>query len=815
MKISKDNEEQEINTDYIQKESINETEENESQKLKEGALNENIKKNNIGEKHERITDLNENEEIKADVEINKEENEKDDFKVHLTKQKSDISDDYLIRYTYSDKEIFSSFGHKDSNEELNENMKEFLKSNKNRFRYINPLRIKSKIYGKKPIDEIKSKRMAIKELVTNLKAQYIIFNINYFIRQYQINSNPYISTKLYKIIRILRNSCLYIYGLIMIFERPWFCYKGTTVPLPSIFNFIEDCDKKVVFMNIPFIYNNWMRVIEIIQTIIIIVTQIIKYKDEYNLQKTNTGINKCYNIIQIISFISLFITLSDLIYSLKVGKFPIVNFIVRPFIYIYMIRRLRMNWTSILRVIWKTKKAYIALFLNMITFSVIGYALFKKEKGFFETFSESVLQLYILLSTCNFPDIMLEAMEFSKYAIIYFVIYISVNYFILLSYLKTLYTTKYYEVNKRDCLSIIKNTFENKYNKHIFYGRKFNTFLLNQKKLYKLNNEEYNNLLILFNLYDKNSDAFTELIRMVETTPEKEMVKKTKYGKYILKSKKVEIIINILCILSTLSLFSENIFFQIFHFLLSICLLYEPIILLKHLEIKRLLSHHFNRVVFHFFNISVLICSISLFILNRNKRTFEKIFVILRIFISLRTIRLFVFLDKFKIIKNIYIIIRVSKEMLYRNLLLLYSFFLLFSTLSMLLTGGNIKKYSFDNEDDNIPKEYVYINFNDFGSSYISCFCLTMINNLNILVKSLTFQSRHKMFFQFYFATFYFFSTLILINIIQTLLLEMYLISDYSLSDKELKDEKKIEKIDEVSETVESENSFTINEANN
>ena len=127
------------------------------------------------------------------------------------------------------------------------------------------------------------------------------------------------------------------------------------------------------------------------------------------------------------------------------------------------------------------------------------------------------------------------------------------------------------------------------------------------------------------------------------------------------------------------------------------------------------------------------------------------------------------------------------KEMLYRNLLLLYSFILLFSTLSILLTGGNIKKNSFDGEEDNIPDNYVYINFNDFASSYIACFCLIMINNLNILVKSLTFQTRHVLFFEFYFATFYFFSTLILINIIQTLLLELYLISDYSLKDSQLK----------------------------
>ena len=127
--------------------------------------------------------------------------------------------------------------------------------------------------------------------------------------------------------------------------------------------------------------------------------------------------------------------------------------------------------------------------------------------------------------------------------------------------------------------------------------------------------------------------------------------------------------------------------------------------------------------------------------------------------------------------------------MLFRNFLTLYSFILIFSTLSMLLTGGNIKKNAFNAEQ--IPNNYQYINFNDFGSSYISCFCLLMINNLNILVKSLTFQLENKLFYQFYFATFYFFSTLILINIIQTLLLEMYLISDHSVSDKEMKKENK------------------------
>jgi len=677
--------------------------------------------------------------------------------------------------------------------EQNEELDEFLKDNKNRFNHVNPLRIRKSVYMKnkeqKERKHRKTKKLAIEELVTNLKCQYILFNIKDFIRKYQIKEIKSINTKLYKAIRIIRNACLYIYGIVILFERPWYCYEGTTIPLPSQFNFIENCEEKIGFTKIPFMNNNILRSIEVIQTIIIALSQILKYRDEYRLKYTNTGVNKYYNIIQIILFASLFFCLIDLILSIIFGKFPIVNFLCRPFIYIYMIKRLRSNWVCILKVIWKTKKSYLFLFVNMISFSVVGYVLFKKDKGFFETFGESVLQLYILLSTCNFPDIMLEAMKFSKFAIIYFVSYITINYFVLLSFLKSLYTTKYYEVNKRDCLSIIKDIIENKYNKFIYKGKKFNKFILSQKKEYNLSDDEFDNILILFNLYNKDTENMAELTRLVYQSPEKEVVSKTKYGKYILDSVYVEILVNILCIGSTISLFSNNIILLIFHFIFSVLLFYEPVMLIKYLGIKRVLKHHFNRVIFHIFNASIFICVIYLFkLINENENEdFSHIFNILSVLISLRTIRLFVFLDKFAMIKNIYIIIRVSKEMLYRNLLLLYSFILLFSTLSILLTGGNIKKNSFDREEDNIPDNYVYINFNDFASSYIACFCLIMINNLNILVKSLTFQTRHVLFFEFYFATFYFFSTLILINIIQTLLLELYLISDYSLKDSQLK----------------------------
>jgi len=663
----------------------------------------------------------------------------------------------------------------------------------NKFNHVNPMRAtKYDTKYKRPEYQRHSKEVAVKEIITNLKTQYIIFNIRKFVRNYEILTNPNINHKSYKISLNIRNMSLYIYGIIMLFERPWFCYEGTTIPLPSTFNFIKKCEDKVVFNNVPFIYNNILRGIEILFTLSIGITQIIKYKVECNLKETNTGVNKFYNIIQVFLFISLFLCLADLIISICLTKFPIINFICRPFIYIYMIKRLRMNWINILKVLWATKKAYFALFMNIIVFSFIGFTLFKKENGFFETFGESVLQLYILLTTCNFPDIMFEAMEFTKFAIIYFVICLSINYFILLSYLNNLYTSKYYKVNKRDCLLIIKDVIENQHNKYIFDQQKFTRFLLKQKYIYNLNNDEYTNLLVLLNLYRRNSDLYNKLVKAEETTLELEMVKTTKYGKYILESIWVEAIICILYIICTFSTFLtfKKTYFLIFHFITSFFIMYEPILLFSYIGIKRFIKKHFYRTLFHLFNLLVLICLINLCFYDQNneeqKANYDFVFKALKIFISLRTIRIFVFLNKFRIIKNINVIIRISKEMLNRNLLTLYSFILFFSTLSILLTGGNIKKNSFDGEI--IPRNYEYINFNDFASSYISCFCLLMINNLNILVKSLTFETEHKLFYKFYFATFYFFSTLILINIIQTLLLEMYLISDQSLSDKQSND---------------------------
>ena len=128
----------------------------------------------------------------------------------------------------------------------------------------------------------------------------------------------------------------------------------------------------------------------------------------------------------------------------------------------------------------------------------------------------------------------------------------------------------------------------------------------------------------------------------------------------------------------------------------------------------------------------------------------------------------------------------------------LFSFYFIFTTITIFLTGGHITKDIFDN-DPTIPSIYCNINFNDFGNGFVSCFCLTMINNINIISKSLSVGCSE--YYQGYFALFYFLSTLVILNISTTLLLEMYMSIQSKM--KEVQVNKKGESTDEEIEIVE------------
>ena len=193
-----------------------------------------------------------------------------------------------------------------------------------------------------------------------------------------------------------------------------------------------------------------------------------------------------------------------------------------------------------------------------------------------------------------------------------------------------------------------------------------------------------------------------------------------------------------------------------------------------HANFLVLLKHELIRTIFFFVNFLTFTFLVVLFILiSLDVKELDLLVILTKPLIVLRSIRVLLLLNKFSEFRVIFTTLHNMKTIFYGLLMTLFSFFFMFSTFSMFLTGGKITQHAFDLMKD-IPDTYVNVNFNDFGSAYLSCFCLTMVNNINIIARSLSYHCSD--YYQAYFATFYFMSTLIILNICQTLLLEMYLI---------------------------------------
>ncbi len=576
--------------------------------------------------------------------------------------------------------------------------------------------------------------------------------------------------RLYKYLKRIKSILIFIYCFLLFFEKPFYCFKKLTIP---IFKTIE-CTDNIVYANLPVLNNILYRIIEIILLNCFVLIQLFLIKERKDLSKLGESYIKTQKIL----FLLIIISLIDNIYSLIDSSFPILNFIFRNFIIICLIRNLRLGWYNIFQILWKTKTIFFLLFLNIFFFGIIGYLLFHNStESDFKNIYESMYQLYILLSTCNFPDIMLGTFSVTKWGIFYFVIYITFNFFIILSLLKTLYYSKYFDIYKKNCEIIIGNIRANDSYKSIFEQKEFAKFLVTLKERYSLDESQYS--MIIFYLGIKEKAVLHQEIKHKYSI--KNHMKNDSIFKFYFDYK-IELLINII---NTIFIFFEFTHLKyktiliIIQILWSIFLLIEGVFFLHNLGLKKLIQGSIVRLIFHFFNFLSLVSLLSILYYKITEKI-EEYFISFEystVFICFRTIRILVFLNTFKEYKKIFKTLHNMRTLFKRNVLNLFSLFLIFSSLSMIITGGNIKKNCFDN-DDTIPNNYYHINFNDFGSSFLACLALMMINNVNIIAKSLSFPGQNRRTLNIYFATFYFLSTLIILNIVQTLLLEMYLSMD-------------------------------------
>ena len=630
--------------------------------------------------------------------------------------------------------------------------------------------------------------LSIYELSENLRTQLMVFEIGKYIHKNKIKYSS-IKEKIYGILRKIKHIFILFYALMVFFEIPYHCYKSTTFyTAPNKKN--NDCNLKLqyLFPLDSFISNFNYRLIEIFFLTSFIIIQFILVK-----QKKTLGIfSEDYQTLQISVLLFIIICIIEIILSLIYDFYPLINFFIRGILIILLVRDLRKLWKNIIILLYETKTVLFLLFSIIFCFAIIGYFLYNELSPDFSSFSMSIYSLFVLLSTCNFPDVMLNTFTMdNKINVLFFASYIIINYFIIFSLLKTLYYSKYFEQYKKKSKRLIEGIFKFYFHNEVKKNTAKETFLYpNQSTSFPiLMNQIINKFFVTKDEYL----ILCELVNYKKKNYNKEnlnnkKIKKSKLYKsfyrliegnkflFFIRSQKTEIAIVIIELIMIIIIlyFQENIFLDFFLLLWSSIFISEYLIYIYYIGYEFMSTKENIRNIIGIINLLtfiLLFINIIFNLINFFPNTLKILYILIKILVTSRALRIILLLKNFAEFKAIFRTVHNMKTLFTELIMGLFSFFFLFCSLSMFLTGGKITKDAFDKTE--LPDLYVNINFNDFGSGFVACFCLTMINNINIIARTLSYQCNEG--YKAYFAAFYFMSTLIILNICSTLLLEMYL----------------------------------------
>ena len=661
------------------------------------------------------------------------------------------------------------------------------------------------------------------ELSENLRLQLVVFELQDKVIKYRFELEKEGMNKKYVFLRMAKIILVTIYSILVLFEKPLHCYESTTF-YKNDNKTDNECDPDLQYLNEDFFMPGRLyRSLELIFLISFVIIKFIHYK----LKKISLlGKINQYLIIQYIVLGIIIICFIDVVIAIRYDSFPLINFFLRGILIILLIKSQRDIWEIVLKIFYQTRILTFLIFCVIIFFGIVGYFLFSKSKSdedsndfdSFDTILRSIYSLFILLSTCNFPDIMLGTFsENNKFPFFYFLLYLAINYFILFTLLKTLYYSEFFDSFKENARKAIEEVFDEFHNKKKIKksglyidenennknsdgeenlksnflvpegSKRFNKVLFNLNKQFYLTKNDYIKILKLIG-YKGDIDDFTknDIYQLLnESEYNKSQTRNiiendNKFLKFLSK-KSTEIFVNIIDFIIMMLLLiefedkmSNFLFILIPQAIWCLFFVFEFIVYIKNFSFKYLLQREFILVLFFIINCIILTVLLLLFIFIKidNDKMTDFFINVEKVLIALRMLRVFLLFKKYNTFETFSKTFHNMKNIFYGLFSALFSFYYLFTTITMFLTGGDIRKDSFES-DATIPRNYANINFNDFGSGFLSCFCLTMINNINIISKSLSYG--HSRYYQGYFALFYFISTLVILNISTTLLLEMYM----------------------------------------
>jgi two pore calcium channel protein len=128
--------------------------------------------------------------------------------------------------------------------------------------------------------------------------------------------------------------------------------------------------------------------------------------------------------------------------------FPYVNVFIRPVLFSLMIRSVKSFWRRYITVIVGSLPMVIFILVYVFYFAWMGNRLFAGTIEGVETFSnlnDSFFYMFVLLTTSNFPDVMLPSYGQERRFSIFFITYLVIGLFMLLNMLLAIFYSNYQE----------------------------------------------------------------------------------------------------------------------------------------------------------------------------------------------------------------------------------------------------------------------------------------------------------------------------------------------------------------------------------
>ena len=144
---------------------------------------------------------------------------------------------------------------------------------------------------------------------------------------------------------------------------------------------------------------------------------------------------KLRNILLSISVAIIFI--ENLIVMIIFAR-PILSPFLRPFVFACFLHLVRLNARHFYHDLKDSAVILVTIFLFIAMYALIGHFLFRYRKegyDYFATISDSNFNMLILMTTANFPDIMLPAYSKSYWVMLYFVSYLCIGLYLMMNFL--------------------------------------------------------------------------------------------------------------------------------------------------------------------------------------------------------------------------------------------------------------------------------------------------------------------------------------------------------------------------------------------